>query len=79
MTPGAAGRGFFDSYVTDLVTRNVRQISDIERPAEMRRMLSVVAARMGTLAVAQSMADDVAMARWGGCFRGTWNCLNWSS
>jgi hypothetical protein len=47
VTPGAAGRGFFDSYVTDLVTRNVRQISDIERPAEMRRMLSVVAARMG--------------------------------
>ena len=29
----------------------------------MRRLLSVVAARMGTLAVAQSMASDVALPR----------------
>jgi hypothetical protein len=49
--------------VTDLVTRDVQQISDIERPAEMRRLLSVVAARMGTLAVIQSMANDVALPR----------------
>jgi predicted AAA+ superfamily ATPase len=54
---------FFDSYITDLVTRDVRQISDIERPAEMRRLLSVVAARMGTLAVAQSIANDVGLPR----------------
>jgi hypothetical protein len=49
--------------VTDLVTRDVQQISNIERPAEMRRLLSVVAARMGTLAVAQSMANDIALPR----------------
>jgi predicted AAA+ superfamily ATPase len=49
--------------VTDLVTRDVRQISDIERPAEMRRLLSAVAARMGTLAVVQSMANDVSLPR----------------
>jgi predicted AAA+ superfamily ATPase len=48
--PGRRRARFFDSYVTDLVTRDVRQISDIERPAEMRRLLSVVAARLGTLA-----------------------------
>ena len=29
----------------------------------MRRLLSVVAARMGTLAVAQSMANDIALPR----------------
>ena len=61
--PGRRRARFFDSYVTDLVTRDVRQISDIERPAEMRRLLSVVAARMGTLAVAQSMANDIALPR----------------
>jgi uncharacterized protein len=61
--PGRRRARFFDSYVTDLVTRDVQQISDIERPAEMRRLLSVVAARMGTLAVAQSMANDVALPR----------------
>src|ERR1700749_2020199 len=61
--PGRRRARFFDSYVTDLVTRDVRQISDIERPAEMRRLLSVVAARMGNLAVAQSMANDIALPR----------------
>ncbi|GAA4224239.1 ATP-binding protein [Actinomadura meridiana] len=61
--PGRRRARFFDSYVTDLITRDVRQISDIERPAEMRRLLSVVAARMGTLAVVQSMANDVSLPR----------------
>jgi uncharacterized protein len=61
--PGRRRARFFDSYITDLVTRDVRQISDIERPAEMRRLLSVVAARMGTLAVVQSMANDVGLPR----------------
>ncbi len=61
--PGRRRARFFDSYVTDLVSRDVRQISDIERPAEMRRLLSVVAARMGTLAVVQSMANDVNLPR----------------
>jgi predicted AAA+ superfamily ATPase len=61
--PGRRRARFFDSYVTDLVSRDVQQVSDIERPAEMRRLLSVVAARMATLAVAESMANDVAMPR----------------
>jgi predicted AAA+ superfamily ATPase len=61
--PGRRRARFFDSYITDLVTRDVRQISDIERPAEMRRLLSVVAARMGALAVVQSMANDVGLPR----------------
>jgi hypothetical protein len=61
--PGRRRARFFDSYVTDLVTRDVQQISDIERPAELRRLLSIVAARMGTLAVAQSMANDIGLPR----------------
>ena len=40
--PGRRRARFFDSYVTDLVTRDVRQISDIEHPAEMRRLLSAI-------------------------------------
>jgi predicted AAA+ superfamily ATPase len=54
---------FFDSYITDLISRDVRQISDIERPAEMRRLLNVIAARMGGLAVAQAIADSVGLHR----------------
>jgi predicted AAA+ superfamily ATPase len=68
--PGRRRSRFFDSYITDLVTRDVRQISDIERPAEMRRLLSVVAARMGTLAVVQSMVADhpVRPQTWKACW-----------
>ncbi len=54
---------FFDSYITDLITRDVRQVTDIERPAEMRRLLSVVAARMGGLVVTQAIADTVDVHR----------------
>jgi predicted AAA+ superfamily ATPase len=61
--PGRRRARFFDSYVTDVVSRDVQQLTDIERPAEMRRLLSVVAARMATLAVAELMANDVAMHR----------------
>jgi predicted AAA+ superfamily ATPase len=61
--PGRRRARFFDSYITDLITRDVRQISDIERPAQMRRLLSVVAARMGALAVVQSIAADVGLPR----------------
>jgi predicted AAA+ superfamily ATPase len=61
--PGRRRARFFDSYITDLVTRDVRQISDIEQPAAMRRLLSVVAARMATMAVVQSIASDVGIPR----------------
>jgi predicted AAA+ superfamily ATPase len=54
---------FFDSYVSDLITRDVRQIADIERPAEMRRLLSVIAARMGNLVVAQALGSEVGVSR----------------
>lgn len=61
--PGRRRVRFFDSYITDLISRDVRQLSDIERPAQMRRLLSVVAARMGTLAVVQSIAADIGLPR----------------
>lgn len=61
--PGRRRDRFFDSYALDLVSRDVQQISDIERPAEMRRLLSVVAARMGTLAVVQQIANDLGLSR----------------
>lgn len=48
---------FFESYVSDLINRDVRQVSDIERPADMRRLLNVVAAQMASLAVPNSIAD----------------------
>jgi predicted AAA+ superfamily ATPase len=61
--PGRRRERFFDSYITDLVSRDVRQISDIGRPAAMRRLLNMVAARMATMAAVQPMASDIGIPR----------------
>jgi predicted AAA+ superfamily ATPase len=45
------GERFFDSYVGDLITRDISQLADIERPAQMRALLRLVAARAGQLLV----------------------------
>jgi predicted AAA+ superfamily ATPase len=40
---------FFESYISDLINRDIRQVSDIERPTDMRRLLNTVAAQMASL------------------------------
>jgi predicted AAA+ superfamily ATPase len=53
--PGRRAR-FFESTASDLISRDVRQLSDIERPADMRRLLGAVAAQMATLVVPGTLA-----------------------
>ena len=48
---------FFESYISDLVNRDVRQLTDIERPADMRRLVNLIAACTSSLAVPASMAS----------------------
>jgi predicted AAA+ superfamily ATPase len=48
---------FFESYISDLINRDVRQLSEIERPADMRRLVNLVAASTGSLANPASMAN----------------------
>lgn len=48
---------FFESYTSDLVNRDIAQLSDISRPAQMRRLLDLVAARMATLLVPERWAS----------------------
>ncbi|MGH3585398.1 MAG: ATP-binding protein [Pseudonocardia sp.] len=50
---------FFDSYVDDLLTRDIRQLADIERPAQMRSLLRLVAARSGQLLVGNALSNDL--------------------
>ncbi len=64
--PEAVARGdprrrerFFDSYVADLVARDVSQLSEIERPAQLRALLRLLAARSGQLLVGNSLASDL--------------------
>ena len=54
--PGRRAR-FFEAYITDLVNRDVRQLSDIERPADMRRLVDLIAACTASLAVPASIAS----------------------
>jgi uncharacterized protein len=53
---------FFDSYVGDLITRDIRQLADIERPAQMRALLRLVAARSGQLLVGNALSNDLQLA-----------------
>jgi predicted AAA+ superfamily ATPase len=54
--PGRRAR-FFESYITDLVNRDVRQLTEIERPADMRRLVNLVAASTASLAVPAALAS----------------------
>jgi predicted AAA+ superfamily ATPase len=50
---------FFESYVSDLINRDVRQVSEIERPADLRRLLNLLAASMASLAVPAAFANQL--------------------
>jgi predicted AAA+ superfamily ATPase len=49
---------FFDAYVADLVARDVSQLSEIERAAEMRALIRLLAARSGQLLVVNKVGSD---------------------
>ena len=54
---------FFESYISDLINRDVKQVSDIERPADMRRLLNILCGRMGGLAVIDNISRDLGLPR----------------
>lgn len=52
---------FLDSYVADLINRDVMQLSSIERGPEMRALTKLVAARSGQLLVPGSLASELGL------------------
>jgi uncharacterized protein len=54
--PGRRAR-FFESYITDLVNRDVRQLTEIERPADMRRLVNLIAASTASPAVPAAISS----------------------
>ncbi|MEN3361927.1 MAG: uncharacterized protein V7637_5909, partial [Mycobacteriales bacterium] len=52
----------FDSYISDLINRDIRQVSEIERPADMRRLLNVVAGQMASMASPGAIASAMALS-----------------
>ncbi|GAA3114927.1 ATP-binding protein [Planomonospora alba] len=53
---------FFDSYVGDLIARDVSQLSEIERTAEMRALVRLLAARSGQLLVPAALGNEVGLS-----------------
>jgi predicted AAA+ superfamily ATPase len=52
---------FFESYVADLIKRDVSQLSDIERPADLRRLIEALAAMMSGQLVPGRLANDLGL------------------
>ncbi|WP_250281157.1 MULTISPECIES: ATP-binding protein [unclassified Frankia] len=50
---------FFDSYLADLIARDIRQVSEITRVTELRRLIGAVAACMAGLVVPQRLSRDL--------------------
>ncbi len=54
---------FFDSYVQALIDRDVRQLSDIQRKDELRKLVRLLAARSATIIGAQSLESALGLSR----------------
>jgi predicted AAA+ superfamily ATPase len=54
---------FFDSYLSDLINRDVIQLSEIERGPEMRALTRLVAARSGQLLVPGALGNELKLSR----------------
>ncbi len=60
--PRRRGR-FFDSYVQNLIDRQVRQLGEIERTAQLDALLGLLASRSGQLVAAGSLESDLQISR----------------
>jgi predicted AAA+ superfamily ATPase len=54
---------FYDSYVADLVARDVMQLSDIGRTAQMRALIRLLAARSAQLLVATKVSSEAGISQ----------------
>jgi predicted AAA+ superfamily ATPase len=55
-------RAFFNSYVGDLIARDVRQLADIERTGEMRALVHMLAGRSGQLVVTTGLSNELGLS-----------------
>jgi len=60
---GRRRRAFHESYLADLINRDVLQLSEIRHGHEMRRLLNLVAARSGQLLQPASLASLLRISR----------------
>ena len=58
---GSRRSRWFTSYVTTLIQRDIQDLADIERAADLPRILRLIAARTATVLNVESMARQVGM------------------
>jgi uncharacterized protein len=61
-TPRRRG-AFFDSYLTNLIERDVKELAAIERRGDLRRLLALLAGRSGSLLVSATLATESGIPR----------------
>lgn len=54
-------RSFFNSYLGDLIARDVQQLSEIERTTEMRALVQMLAARSGQLLSIATLGNELGL------------------
>jgi predicted AAA+ superfamily ATPase len=54
---------FFDSYLTSLIQRDVKELAAIERQGDLRRLLALLAGRSGGLLVPATLAGESGVPR----------------
>ncbi|GAA3442459.1 ATP-binding protein [Planomonospora venezuelensis] len=54
---------FFQSYIDDLISRDIKQVADIQRAGDMRRLISLLAAQTGGLLSANRLAGELGIVR----------------
>jgi hypothetical protein len=52
-------RSFFNSYLGDLIARDVQQLSEIERTTEMRALVQMLAVRSGQLLSITTLSNEL--------------------
>ena len=58
-TPGRRDK-FFDSYINDLIDRDITQLSEIQRRPDLIRLLALLADRMATTIGVQNISETLA-------------------
>ncbi|WP_018349271.1 ATP-binding protein [Longispora albida] len=54
---------FFDGYLADLIARDVKQVADIERHGDMRRLVALLAAQTGGLVNLSRLASELSITK----------------
>ncbi len=60
-TDAGRRRRFFESYISDVIRRDVHYISQIEKPENLRRLVNTLAAQMAMLLVPARLANQLSL------------------